>query len=1143
MAGSAIYRRLGVAVRRSLAIAVAAVATLASAVSVQAATEQVTITRDSHGEPHISAASAPGATYGFAWAQMEDQAHAVLDNLAKSVGRSAELSCGTTMPGPLQKCFEADQMTHLFRVPEAAKEKYPSLPPEDKRRLEAFAEGINDYVAANPAEVPAWAQEVTFTGSDIVASVEWRFVMAQLNRAAPAFRNFDTGPSGFATRETESGQQTRLIDLFSDPDYRIEMNASNMFAVDGSKTASGKPMLNGGPHLGFDGDTQWYQAQVSYPGVSIEGATFRGIPGIAIGSNGHLAVSHTSNQGALHEQDAYRETLVPDDRNAYLYGEGVSTMDRNTIEIKVKTGSDTVVSIPVRFRYTIHGPVVTDPTARIDGTQANPGKSFAGTVTASQYEQVGLASEFWKRERATSVAEFKQAMSDVQLSQFNTMVADENGHIFFVASSRSGKLRGDGSPGNSVNVKQQPLDGTDPFNTWVSADPERPWTGVLTFPELPQAEDPSSGFFQNANNPPWTTAPGQIEKSDVPYYMRDGNDGTRSRRQRELLESASGLSLADADQIAGDVKVEFAGTLIDMLGQVAAATTNQRIIRGYDLLSTWNQEAEASSVAMPLFIAWVRGIDKAKLGNSDATQKAVTPQQASAPYPEGLVGQPGGYTTAQLTEVGQKMANAVQAVESANEGALAIPYGDLHTINWGSFSAPVDGGTNDAPTLFMTGCKNNFADEVLYAFPCPAGNGSGYVVDVDLSDGAMHTLKPTSASDDPDSSFYTINAEDFADRNFRDFPISPADVSAEATSTVNRTVDLDRPAPSMTISPGNHDFGKVEEGSTSAKSQPFTLTNDGTAPLKVDDAQLQGSEPEAFVLVADECSGAILDPASDCAIKVKFAPGSSGLKSARLVASGDAEDSPATVFLSGMGTSKTEPGQPSIQISPDSFDFGHSKVGTGPGTSAAFTVFNAGDGPLLVTGTTIGASNPGAFSVSEDACSNQELPAGEGCVVTVAFEPRSSGLKSASLMVSGNAGNSPATATLTGTGDKVLPPRKAGTSVMKVAERITRSGHLKLRIKCSLTRMDRCAGRFTVSAKRRALNGRARAGRGNQQVKIGSRPYSSGPGSRWIKIKLNRKTRLALRHRALVVRVKWTTRQPSGKPQHRVRVRRIVARR
>lgn len=113
-------------------------------------TERVTITRDSRGEPHVSGDSLRATTYGFGYAQMEDQGTYILQNLATSTGRSAELLGPDCLPG----CLRSDHLVHLFRIPESATEQYSGLPSSAKEAVGGFTDGINAFIADHPDQVP-----------------------------------------------------------------------------------------------------------------------------------------------------------------------------------------------------------------------------------------------------------------------------------------------------------------------------------------------------------------------------------------------------------------------------------------------------------------------------------------------------------------------------------------------------------------------------------------------------------------------------------------------------------------------------------------------------------------------------------------------------------------------------------------------------------------------------------------------------------------------------------------------------------------------------------------------------------------------------------------------------------------------------
>lgn len=690
----------------------------------------VEITRDRYGEAHVRAESARRAAFGFAYAQMADQAEYVLGYLATANGRSAEL----TGPGCLPACFRQDQATHLLRVPEAAREGFPGLPEGTRGRLAAFARGINAYIADHPAAVPAWAQPVA--GPDVLAGVQYPFALQNLADARETLAGVAAG----------SGDSIAAAAQLGEPP-----SASNMFAIAGSRTATGSPILQGNPHLPFEGASQWYAARLVYPGTRVQGATFRGQPGIAIGSNGRVAWSHTANHGTQNESDVYREQLVPGFPNNYRYGAENREMTVRRVPIGVRTASG-LETITVTLRYTVHGPVISDPPAGVTGSQPPPDGDLAYSAAASQFEQVGLAGQLFAENDADSLAEFKRALARNAISGFNVIAADDS-HIFYAGSSRSGIL----APG---------LDGAGVLD---GSDPGTAWQGILPFESLPQLTDPPTGYVQNANDAPWFSAPGLIEQADQPLYLRGGGDTPRSRRQHDLLGQLSGARLGDVGALGLDDYVQFAPGLVALLEQ-AAAGGDPRLRAASELLSGWDFRASIASDEYPLFATWVHGLDPGELG----FRVVDTP-------PPGTT-----FSASALAEARRAMAVAFDGMTAAY-GSIAVPYGNLHTISRGAFTAPVGGGEFDTPTLRMAHCKGEpGSTSPVYYRSCSVRGGSGFVFNVDLGSGRFTVLRPLADSDDPGSRFFERNARDYAADRYRSWPLY------DAALRVRRRVEVDR---------------------------------------------------------------------------------------------------------------------------------------------------------------------------------------------------------------------------------------------------------------------------------------------------------------------------------------------------------------
>ena len=85
-------------------------------------------------------------------------------------------------------------------------------------------------------------------------------------------------------------------------------NGSNNWAVSGSKTKSGSPILCNDPHLGLNLPSLWYEIQLSVPGFNAYGASFPGSPGVIIGFNDSCAFGFTN--GGRDVRDYYFTILT-----------------------------------------------------------------------------------------------------------------------------------------------------------------------------------------------------------------------------------------------------------------------------------------------------------------------------------------------------------------------------------------------------------------------------------------------------------------------------------------------------------------------------------------------------------------------------------------------------------------------------------------------------------------------------------------------------------------------------------------------------------------------------------------------------------------------------------------------------------------
>ena len=109
---------------------------------------------------------------------------------------------------------------------------------------------------------------------------------------------------------------------------------SNNWAVDGTRTASGKPILCNDPHLGFSLPSVWYTTHLSVHGENIAGVTFPGSPVCVLGQNDHIGWGVTNMQSDT--VDYFVETVDPRDPLRYQHRGEWKTMQRITERVAVR---------------------------------------------------------------------------------------------------------------------------------------------------------------------------------------------------------------------------------------------------------------------------------------------------------------------------------------------------------------------------------------------------------------------------------------------------------------------------------------------------------------------------------------------------------------------------------------------------------------------------------------------------------------------------------------------------------------------------------------------------------------------------------------------------------------------------------------
>ena len=292
---------------------------------------------------------------------------------------------------------------------------------------------------------------------------------------------------------------------------------SNNWAVGPSRSASGKAMVANDPHL----DSRilpgyWHPVGLFTPEIQAVGAALPGMPGILVGRTKHVAFGVTNAYGDV--QDVYIETLDPADKNRYLQG-GKSTpftVVEETIRIKDKSAPGGVREQPLRIRYTVRGPVISD----------HPGLGSGGdkvlVLRSTDAEVLGPVLGIEGLLTAPDAAAFDREVQKIDLMMFNFVFGDDKGSIGHRATGAV-PVRA-GADGSLPRVA--PADGSDD------------WTGYIPKDRMPGMFNPPRAWVGTGNH---DTRP----EGFAWYYTNYVAPDYRYRRMGQVLGSAKQMTVAD----------------------------------------------------------------------------------------------------------------------------------------------------------------------------------------------------------------------------------------------------------------------------------------------------------------------------------------------------------------------------------------------------------------------------------------------------------------------------------------------------------------------------------------------------------------------------------------------------------------------
>lgn len=482
----------------------------------------VSISRDRLGIPYIEAENEHDAWFGMGYACAQDRLWQLEWYRRRGTGTWAELAGEVGVA--------SDLLFRRFLLDEASKADVAAMSPETRAMFEAYADGVNAFIHSDqPRPI-----EYALTNSEpddwepwhsvLVFKVRHAIMGKRLTKLARTELLRRVGPERYALLE---GSEPPGIDLILPPGsgaseviqqsaeellaaarsldtLGIDDGGSNSWAVHGSRTTSGKPMLVNDSHRPLDVPNVYWQVGVACPEFRMAGGAFPGFPAFPhFGNNGEMAFNITHGQADY--QDLYLEKFDPDDPTRYRTEDGWATARVRRERVKVAGGE----SVTSEAWETRHGPVIA-------------GDPRSGSAIAMRYTATDEECLQWECLRPMLFAKTVKQLHESQrrwVEPVNNLVsADTKGNIGFL-------FRGRVPVRASTAARQFIVPG------WTG---EHEWTGDVPFNDLPQAINPPEGFIGTANQ--------RVIDGDEPYLAYEFSPASRAARVIESLRGAEPMT-------------------------------------------------------------------------------------------------------------------------------------------------------------------------------------------------------------------------------------------------------------------------------------------------------------------------------------------------------------------------------------------------------------------------------------------------------------------------------------------------------------------------------------------------------------------------------------------------------------------------
>ncbi|MCG6573112.1 penicillin acylase family protein [Pseudomonas sp. AF32] len=751
----------------------------------------VTVRYDERGVPHIRAGNEADMYRALGYVHAQDRLFQmeIMRRLAR--GELAEVL------GP--KLLDTDKLMRSLRI----RERAASYVAEQDHQapawlaMQAYLDGINLYQNSHtrPLEFDVLGiPKRPFTAEDTVSITGYMaysfaaafrteplltYVRDQLGPDYLNIFDLEWQPQGVLTEARKSGLPlaandwkelnalARLSEQALAENGLPQFEGSNAWAVSGSRTHGGKPLLAGDPHIRFSTPSVWYEAHLSAPGFELYGHYQALMPFATLGMNKDFGWSITMFQND--DLDLIAEKVNPDNPEQVWYRGQWVDMTRSEQQIAVKG----LAPVTLVLRQSPHGPIVNDALG------AHAGKTPVAMWWGFLESRNPILEAFYQLNRADTLAKARGASARIHAPGLNVVWANAKGDIGWWAAAQLPKRPAGVKPGFI-------LDGSSP-----EADKE----GFYPFSSNPQEENPDRGYIISANFQPVTA-----NSMEIPGYYNLADRGQQLNQQLSDQQAKWDIETTRKLQLGTTTAYgpRLLAPLLPLLREVASDPQERKFV---EQLAQWQGDYPVDSVSATLFNQFLFNLADAALHDELGDgffDTALSTRVIDAALPRLAASQDSPWWDDRSTLGTETRADIVKIAWTKSLAHLKAPLGDdptqwqwgkAHTLthghplgmqkpldrifNVGPFAAP---GTHEVP--------NNLSAKIGPA-PWPVTYGPSTRRIIDFADPSHSvTINPVGQSGVPFDKHYEDQAEAYIEGVYHQAHLAEEEVTANTRETL-----------------------------------------------------------------------------------------------------------------------------------------------------------------------------------------------------------------------------------------------------------------------------------------------------------------------------------------------------------------------